>query len=312
MVVTVAPGASRYRAAMEELTDPVLRWIEASVGEGSTVASVRAMEPWSVEMHEIVVRSSEGVTHRLVLRRYADPQHLRTDPFYDPANEVRALQLLEGSGVPAPRLYGADLQPHVSDAPAVLESWMPGDRADPRDVDRYLRSAAEELVRIHAAVPEWPDGLPDYVSYAVADGVELRPPAWTTRPDLWERVLDVVAGEAPATRACFIHRDYHQGNTLTVDDRVVSVVDWPTAAWGPPGIDLARMRLNLVEEVSPAGADEFLVAYRSAGGDPDDRHPYWDLRDAADCLIEGPSGSDIDDHDKDAFETWVAAAVEEL
>ena len=62
-----------------------------------------------------------------------------------------------------------------------------------------------------------------------------------------------------------------------VDDRVVGVVDWPTTAWGPPGIDLARMRLNLVEEVSPASADAFLVAYRAAGGDPDDRHPYWDL-----------------------------------
>ena len=97
-----------------------------------------------------------------------------------------------------------------------------------------------------------------------------------------------------------------------MDDRVVGVVDWPTAAWGPPGIDLARMRLNLVEEVSPASADAFLVAYREAGGDPDDRHPYWDLRDAADCLIEGPFRNDIDDHDKAAFETWVARALAEL
>jgi aminoglycoside phosphotransferase (APT) family kinase protein len=55
----------------------------------------------------------------------------------------------------------------------------------------------------------------------------------------------VLAGEAPDTRSCFIHRDYHEGNTLEEDDRVVSVTDWVTAAWGPPGIDLARMRLNL-------------------------------------------------------------------
>jgi aminoglycoside phosphotransferase (APT) family kinase protein len=117
----------------------------------------------------------------------------------------------------------------------------------------------------------------------------------------------------PDTRTCFIHRDYHLSNTLVVDDRVAAVVDWPTAAWGPPGIDLARMRLNLVEEVSPASSDAFLVAYREAGGDPDDRHPYWDLRDAADCLLESASGvSDIDDHDKARFETWVAAALAEL
>ena len=296
---------------MDQLSGAVLRWIEASVGAGSRVASVRAMEPASAEMHEVAVEAAD-VTHRLVLRRYADREHLGTDRFYDPVNEVRALRLLEETDVPAPHLIAADLTPDVCDVPALLESWMPGGYADPRDVDGYIRSAAEELVRIHAAVPVRPEGLPDYVSYAVGDGVELRPPAWTTRPGLWERVLEVVAGEPPGTRSCFIHRDYHQGNTLTVDDRVVAVVDWPTAAWGPPGIDLARMRLNLVEEVSPASAEAFLVAYRAAGGEPDDRHPYWDLRDAADCLIEGPLRNDIGDHDKGAFETWVASALSEL
>ena len=297
---------------MDELPGPVLRWIEASVGDGSTVRSVRPLEPASAEMHDVVVDVDGGRSERVVLRRYADRAHLGIDRFYDPVNEARALRLLEGSGVPAPRLYAADLEAAVCDVPAVLESWMPGDPADPSDVDGYLASAAEALVAIHAAVPERPDGLPDYVSYAVADGVELRPPAWTTRPGLWERVLEVVDGEPPATRTCFIHRDYHQGNTLAVDDRVVGVVDWPTAAWGPPGIDLARMRLNLVDEVSPASADAFLIAYRSAGGDPDDRHPYWDLRDAVDCLIEGPFRDDIDDHDKAEFEGWVARALAEL
>jgi aminoglycoside phosphotransferase (APT) family kinase protein len=310
-LVGATPGA--YRAPMDELPGAMLRWIEAAAGDGSRIVSARPMERASAEMHEIVLDGTHGAASRLVLRRYADRSRLGTDPFYDPANEARALRLLDGSGVPAPRLVAADLAPDVCDVPALLESWLRGASADPRDVDGYLRSAAEELVRIHAAVPVRPEGLPDYVSYAVADGLELRPPAWTTRPGLWERVLEVVAAEPPETRTCFIHRDYHLGNTLTVDDRVVSVVDWPTAAWGPPGIDLARMRLNLVEEVTPASADAFLVAYRAAGGDPDDRHPYWDLRDAADCLIESPSGgSDIDDHDKARFETWVASALGEL
>ena len=110
-------------------------------------------------------------------------------------------------------------------------------------------------MRIHAAVPDRPDGLPEYVSYAVADGVELRPPPWSARQTMWERVLEVVDGPPPSITPCFIHRDYHQGNTLTLEDRVSAVIDWPTAAWGPPGIDLARMRVNLVEEVDPPSAD---------------------------------------------------------
>jgi aminoglycoside phosphotransferase (APT) family kinase protein len=298
---------------MRELSGAVRAWIERSVGPGARVTSVRAMEPASAQMHDVVVETGDAATHRLVLRRYADERRLGSDRFYDPANEARALRALEHTDVPAPRLCAVDIAPAFCDVPTVLESWMPGEPADPRDVGGYLRSAAETLVGIHAALPMRPEGLPDYVSYAVADRLVLRPPAWTTMPGLWERVLEVVDAEPPETRTCFIHRDYHPWNTLTMDDRVVSVVDWPTSAWGPPGIDLARMRLNLVEEVGPASADAFLVAYRSAGGDPDDRHPYWDLRDAADCLVEGPSGSsDIDDHDKAAFETWVAGALADL
>lgn len=85
-----------------------------------------------------------------------------------------------------------------------------------------------------------------------------------------------------------------------------------TAAWGPPGIDLARMRLNLVEEVDPASEGRFLDAYRAVGGDPDDRHPYWDLRDAADCLIDDSNRNDLEGHDRARFETWVAGVLAEL
>jgi aminoglycoside phosphotransferase (APT) family kinase protein len=296
-----------------ELAAGILGWVEGIVGPGAHVRLVREMPPWSVEMHELIVEGAGGVEHRLVLRRYSDEKHLGVDQFYDPANETRALQLLEGTDVPTPRFYAADPEPTVCDVPAVLESWVPGEPAwTPRDVDAYLKSAAENLVRTHAAVPARPEDLPDYIPYAVGDGVELRPPRWTTRPGLWERVLEVLAGDAPEMRTCFIHRDYHQGNTLVEDDGVVSVVDWVTAAWGPPGIDLARMRLNLVEEVDIESAQRFLDAYRAAGGDPDDRHPYWDLLDAADCVTDDPDSGDLEGHDLALFETWVAGVLAEM
>jgi Ser/Thr protein kinase RdoA (MazF antagonist) len=163
-------------------------------------------------------------------------------------------------------------------------------------------------VRIHELASVRPSGVPDYVPYA--QGVELRPPAWTSHPGMWERVFAVLADGSPDGPTCFIHRDYHQGNTLAVEDHVVSVVDWPTAAWGPPGIDLARMRLNLLEDVGPAGARRFLEAYRDAGGDPRDRHPYWDLCDAADFIVDDAEA--LEDHDPARFETWVEEVLTEL
>jgi aminoglycoside phosphotransferase (APT) family kinase protein len=295
-----------------ELAGPIIAWVEEAVGPGARVRSVREMTPWSVEMYEVVVEAGNGAEHRLVLRRYSDEKRMGIDPFYDPENEARALQLVEGTGIPAPRLYAADPEPRVCDVPSVLESWVPGEPAEPDDVEGYLRSAAEILVRVHALSPTRPEGLPDYVPYAVADGIDRRPPGWTNRPGLWERVFEVIAGEAPDTPDRFIHRDYHQGNTLAQDDRVVSVVDWATAAWGPPGIDLARMRLNLVEEVSPPSAERFLEVYRAVGGDPEARHPYWDLLDAADFVIDDFPRGDLEGHDRARFEECVAGVLAEL
>jgi hypothetical protein len=72
------------------------------------------------------------------------------------------------------------------------------------------------------------------------------------------------------------------------------------------------MRLNLVEEIDHASSDAFLRAYRSAGGDPDDRHPFWDLLDAADFLLDSSNGTVLQEHDPGPFEALVAEALAEL
>jgi aminoglycoside phosphotransferase (APT) family kinase protein len=292
-----------------KLSGAMRSWIADAIGPGSQILSVREMPRSSTEMQDVLVETAGGTEHRLVVRRYSDRTRLETDPFYDPHNEARALELLRDADVPAPRLYAADLEPTVFDVPTLLESWMPGEPPwTPSDEDAYLTSAAEMLVRIHELASVRPSGVPEYVSYT--QGVALRPPAWSSDPGLWERVLGVLADGPPDAAMCFIHRDYHQGNTLAVEDRVVSVVDWPTAAWGPPGIDLARMRLNLLEEVGSDAASRFLEAYRDAGGDPQGRHPYWDLCDAADLLIDDAVA--LEGHERARFETWVARVLAEL
>jgi aminoglycoside phosphotransferase (APT) family kinase protein len=299
---------------MTKLSPAILRWVERCAGTGTRVVSVTEMPPSATEKHMLVVAGS-GTEHRLVLRRYADAVRLGVDPAYDPANEARALRLLEPTAVPAPRLVASDLAPEICDVPTLLESWVPGAPAwAPDDLDAYLSSAAKILVAIHAVAPIRPAGFPDYLPYAVADGIVPEPPSWSTRPGVWERVLDALATNTPPEpAACFIHRDYHPGNALAEHGRVVSVVDWATAAWGPPGIDLARMRMNLAEEVGPDQAERFLDAYVAAGGAPAARHPYWDLLDAADALLdhEPPRTSDEADPTR-GFETWVARVLADI
>ena len=262
---------------------PVVAWIERAVGPAGRVMRVHALPASATAKHRVEVALGDGSTLQLVLRRYHDAKRLADDPWYVPAHEAMALRLLADTSVPAPRLYAADLEAAVCDVPALLESWLAGTPAwQPRDLDAYLARSAEVLVALHAVrVPAGVE-LPRYAPYRTRE--RIASPPFSTRPGLWERVAAVLDAPWPHHRETFIHRDYHPGNVLWDGTRVTGAVDWATAAWGPPGIDLARMRVNLALHMGKDIADRFVVPYVAAGGDPSARNPFWDLLDAADLV----------------------------
>ena len=128
--------------------------------------------------------------------------------------------------------------------------------------------------------------MPSYRPYY--QRAELRPPVWARTPALWERAIEVATQDAPAGVACFIHRDYHPGNTLWVSDRLAAIVDWTTASFGSPSVDVSHMRANLAMSFDSQTADAFLVVHREIVGFSSDWHPYWDLRVAVDFLPDLP------------------------
>lgn len=85
---------------------------------------------------------------------------------------------------------------------------------------------------------------------------------------MWERVFSLFGSSWPAARVRFIHRDYHPGNALW-DGSGGGVVDWATAARGPAGIDLARMRQNLAAHHGTGAADRFSLRYARGRRRPD-------------------------------------------
>lgn len=278
-------------------------WIERETGD--LVMGSETMAPSGTEKDVVLLRSGR----RLVLRRYTDRER-SDDPWYAPANEVAALRMLAGTPVPAPELVAADLEGEVFADPAILESFVEGSASFvPGDLDRYLASAAEALLRIHDLGDR--PGFPPYAAYMAT--FEIRPPSWSRDPAMWDRVREVLAGRAPATPAGFIHRDYHGGNVLAVDDDVTAVVDWATASIGPHGIDLARMRLNLLWEIDQDAADRFQAAHVRAGGLAEARHPFWDLADAADGILDWGEPDDAREADRQMrHERYVASLLAEL
>jgi aminoglycoside phosphotransferase (APT) family kinase protein len=261
----------------------VIDWVSAEMGPRARIIAIRPMARSSTDQHAVDLRDGSGRLHRLVLRRYVDAHRLANDPWYRPEQEAEALGILEQAALPAPRLMAQDLAARRCDVPALLVTRVNGRalRQRPAHMEAYLGGAAEMLHRIHAVEASHAVRLPRYAPYWPPSTLPI--PPWSSHPELWERVLDLLAGPPPEAEAGFIHRDYHPGNVLVAGGRVSGVVDWTTACRGPRSIDLARMRLNLAGDFGSEVADRFLDVYRLQAAPGWSHDPYWDLLDAVDA-----------------------------
>jgi aminoglycoside phosphotransferase (APT) family kinase protein len=261
-----------------------LRWAAAPFGPWSRVVAVRPLPSAWLANHAVGVADAAGATHDVVLRRWARRGWDDEDPDFTAAREAAILELLAPTPVPAPALVAADPDAAVCDVPALLLSRLLGGPPDLRDPVTLVEGLAAALPPIHAVAVPATCVVPPYHRFYEPE--TLVPPAWSERPELWERAFAVAAGPPPDDRACFIHRDYHPGNTLWTGCRLTGVVDWTGGSWGPPSVDLGHMRVNLTADLGLAVADRFLAAHRVLTGF--DHHPWWDVASAVDVVPETP------------------------
>ncbi|HZC26285.1 MAG TPA: aminoglycoside phosphotransferase family protein [Actinopolymorphaceae bacterium] len=291
-------------------SEATLQWAREVVGAGSLVVSLRLMGVQSTTLHAVDVMGPTGLIHHLTLRRFHRADRLRSDPWYRPGNEATVLGLLGSTDVPAPRLLAADTGPTMCDVPTLLTTRLPGVPPQLSKDAAVLTGLAQTLAGIHAVDLPVVKALPPYRPYydPHLDG-HRRAPAWSPNARLWDRVFAILAKGPPGAPMGFIHRDYHPGQTLWDGDRLVGVVDWTTGCLGPRGIDLARMRLNLAGRYGAEVADQFLASYQAAGG-LDGHHPYWDLLDAADGILDLPEPTTLATRlEYSRFEEWVERTV---
>jgi aminoglycoside phosphotransferase (APT) family kinase protein len=259
----------------------------------SRAISVEPLPPGNSHANHVVRLETGGSTRagtfEVVLRRLVRPNWQEEDPEFSPAQEAATYELLASSAVPTPRLVGADPDGTDCDVPALLLARAPGTRPnDPQDMGSFLTQLAEALPQLHAIDPERAARtLPPYRPYYQSG--QFIVPVWTRRRTDWERAIEVACRAEPAHSAAFIHRDYHPGNTLWSGDRLTAIVDWTTASWGPPEVDLTHMRVNLAALFGLPAADRFLDCYGSVIGRRCHIDPYWDLCDVVDFATELPA-----------------------
>jgi aminoglycoside phosphotransferase (APT) family kinase protein len=73
----------------------------------------------------------------------------------------------------------------------------------------------------------------------------------------------------------FIHRDFQHFNLLWSRRRLTGVVDWGSAASGPPDMDVGHCRLNLAVLYDADWAERFRLACQARAGQRTD--PWWEL-----------------------------------
>lgn len=290
---------SERRSTVSEATVPeaVRTWVSAAVGtprnprllSGATTARVIGFE---ADDAGYVVKVFDWQTF------------LDEDPDRA-AHEAALLALLEGSGVPAPRLVAVDTDGSECGVPAVLMSRQPG-RAN------VERRHADQIVDIAASL----HGLDRSVRWDFQrynEGLETFVPEWAGDPELWKRALMTVESKPPPGKWRLIHRDYNSTNFLTDASIVTGVVDWLSACVGPPAIDAARIRLDLTIEGRFDVASAMEAAFQ---GRYDIVDPFWDLVDGIDLLpyYQGPTA--VNDWGSGAqrqrLESWLRLALGRL
>ncbi len=187
---------------MNHHDDETDRWIEWAVG-----TPVESSEVLLGGMSSVVRRITLADGSAIVVRHITNREWLMREPDLI-SREARALELLVGSTVPAPKLVVSD-----PGAGRLAMTMLPGaaHHASPQ-----LRSSTEALADLAAAVAGVPlpagHGLPMWRSWAPADPT---PPAWGDS-GLWAECLAAYATEQPPLpeNLVLLHRDFHPLNVL--------------------------------------------------------------------------------------------------
>jgi aminoglycoside phosphotransferase (APT) family kinase protein len=221
-----------------------------------------------------------GLPERLVLRQDI-PMSLTGTSTVD---EYPLLMRLHGLGlkVPQPVLLECDatilggafmIVEEITDA-VPAGTYFAEDRARlPMMIGpQFGRDAARELARLHrlTAVDEFDV---DAVCRRLRQAVEAACERWNSLDKPPNSVaIDLgfdwllrqrLARDRPR---CLIHGDYGVHNMMASDQRLAAVLDWELAEEDDPAIDLAEVRMMMVQDTIPW--EEFAATYVAAGGDP--------------------------------------------
>ncbi|MEU9892509.1 phosphotransferase family protein [Streptomyces phaeochromogenes] len=272
-------------AAVRPLT---LAWVGRHLGAGERIVGTEALHGGiTAEIRRLTIGTRDGGARDLVLRTFVDVEQaqdwLNAEDWLN--GEADALNLLTGTGVPAPGLVAVDPAAAHCEYPSLLMTHLAGRTVlDDEGLETRVPLLARQLVAIHALRPA--ERPREYVTLATVDTVVTPKGADVAA---WAAAIDVIRGSVPSYEGRFLHRDFHPGNVLfdvpparPEGARITGVVDWVATSWGPADLDVAHCSTNLALLHGPSWGLRFAEAYEEAGGVPAaaaSERLYWRVRD---------------------------------
>ncbi|HXM58155.1 MAG TPA: phosphotransferase family protein [Candidatus Dormibacteraeota bacterium] len=204
----------------------------------------------------------------------------------DIPRQGRLIDALHRHGLPVPAVLRMTDQPVVDGRPFYLLEAVDGDRIEKvvgTVPNEQIAGSAVEVLKQLQRVPVAESGIGDETPASL----DYEIGRWTW---LMDRAPEELTGEAPAVAELLrstrpperapvlVHADFHYGNMLFRDGRVVALLDWEIAQLGQPLLDLACLAVvgrssRQGEDRVPGGGavavldDQLLAMY---GGDPDE------------------------------------------
>jgi aminoglycoside phosphotransferase (APT) family kinase protein len=237
-----------------------------------------------------VVRTADD-DRRLVLR--LSPPNARIVGPADVGRQGRIMAAAGAAGLPVPRVLDYSSEPVIDGRAFVLMDWVAGEPWDRSGLShREVGGAAADLAGRIGQIDVAASGIADESPLSPAEEVHRwaallpRSPEWLQAPGT--RMSDQLIATAPRPdRIGLIHGDFHYGNLMFRDGRVVAVVDWEIASLGDPLFDLgalavAGLRRRYAPEPNPTGSVEVEVSELARMYGADERRFAWFV--AASCF----------------------------
>lgn len=281
-----------------------LEWAANALGTSSEIRTVEALHdgssPW------LLVIDDGATRHEVILRvtGWIPPHAIAT--------AAAALRVAADHGLATPRLIAADLDGHITGAPATLETALPGS-APPRTVsEQRLPELGAALARVHAVHLDPTDDLPLRLHHTPGDDHPMerrwanlyrastpgeQPAVTQALSELtgWpiehsERMMQATASspllqvaddriramDRPAGASVFLHGDTHPGNMLWNGETYL-LIDWKSAGIGDPGVDLGNLRMQMAIKHGPDAAEQVLQGWQAEAGRQASNLAYWDV-----------------------------------